>query len=215
MKRIIKILVFFLCAYVMALHPLCVSASSNSVIVKLIAPVTNTPIVGMPLNLYQVAIHSGGEYQFTEDFLDCGIDFNTATDESLMKSAEKLSLYINDVERQFDAHTVYSDEYGNAFISDLPAGIYFASDSEYRQGDYDYAISAFLISVSVGIENPTEIHPKISVSIASDLSTSVTEPSEPSLPQTGMLQWPVSFLAGIGILCFGIGVLLKLTRMER
>lgn len=97
---------------------------------------------------------------------------------------------------------------GKATFTGLPTGLYLVVQEEAADGFSE--LGEFLISVPYMTDGVYQYH--VTASIKSELKQEVetaepepTQKPDPSLPQTGQLNWPVPLMAAAGIALFIIG----------
>lgn len=169
----------------------------------------DTAVAGGSLTLYRVGEvqEENGDYCFapTGDFVDCGKSFQ---DVSAPELAERLAQYAEGL----TGLTLPIDDEGRVTFPELELGLYLLVQEEAAEEYYNAA--PFLVSVPY-MENGTyryevDASPKVELEKAPE-ATLPTEPPDPTLPQTGQLNWPVPVLVVLGLglfaggwfLCFG------------
>ena len=99
---------------------------------------------------------------------------------------------------------------GEASFTNLELGLYLVVQNKAADG-YSKA-DAFLVSIPMS-ENGTYIYtvdasPKVELEKA-PVPTTPSKPSEPTLPQTGQLNWPIPILVILGLCLFTVGWMLR------
>ena len=162
-------------------------------------------ISGGTLTIYRVGVitvENGADYSFAyvAEYADCGFALDNVADPEL---AENLAAYTK--ERGISGSTKSIDANGNVTFSDLKPGLYLLVQNEAAAGYYP--ANPFLVSLpgknESGYEYQVNASPKL------ELEPKPTTPSEPDLPQTGQVRWPVPVFAVLGLLLVGCGVLLR------
>ena len=177
-------------------------------------------VSGAGITLYHVGKinEENGDYNFiwTDEFKNCGLSLKDIKSEKL---ADDLENYIQEsnpegIEKMVDSNGIIR-------FDDLELGLYFAVQSETPSG-YIQA-NSFLISVPL-FENGKYIYsvdasPKLELKTDNipELTTAVvpeipSKPSQPALPQTGTLNWPVPILIVSGLAFFIMGWSIKYGR---
>ena len=169
----------------------------------------DTMVGGGTLMLYRVGAvrEDDGNYSFvpTGDFTDWGEAFENIQAPEL---AEELKAYAMSKHLIGQQKTIA--EGGQVIFDDLDLGLYLLVQYQAAPG-YSEA-SPFLVSVP-RMENG-EYQYDVNASPKVELTPEPTEPSEPttpptepepSLPQTGQLNWPIPILATAGLVLFAAG----------
>lgn len=169
------------------------------------------PVGGGTLTLYRVGAvqEDDGNYTFqpTGDFTACGKTFETLTP----SLAEDLAKYARD--QKLTGVTLDIDKDGKVLFEDLEVGLYLFVQNKAAAG-YNKA-NPFLVTLPYREDNGTyryqvDASPKVELEREPEPTTPPpTKPHEPSLPQTGQLNWPVPVLATLGLLLFAAGWLLR------
>ena len=163
----------------------------------------DTPISGGSLTLYRVGdiAEDDGNYSFalTEAFLASGASLD---DLSAPDLAETLAGYAGNTSGV--TKTIAAD--GSAAFTELELGLYLAVQTDAAPG---YSrLAPFLVSVPY-MEDGTYQY-EIDATVKGELERTPTptepeKPSDPSLPATGQLNWPIPVLATLGVLLFATG----------
>ena len=169
----------------------------------------DTMVGGGTLMLYRVGAvrEDDGNYSFvpTGDFTDWGEAFENIQAPEL---AEELKAYAMSKHLIGQQKTIAVD--GQVIFDDLDLGLYLLVQYQAAPG-YSEA-RPFLVSVP-RMENG-EYQYDVNASPKVELTPEPTEPSEPttpptepepSLPQTGQLNWPIPILATAGLVLFATG----------
>lgn len=174
----------------------------------------NTVVSGGTVTLYRVGKVSeqDGSYSFTpvDAFADCDEDFNEVQSSDL---AGKLHDYA--VEHEITGTTKPVGSGGTAVFANLELGLYLLVQNDAAEG-YNKAVP-FLIGVP-NIQDGVYVYdvnaaPKVELEKeAETVSPAPTTPTDPKLPQTGQLNWPIPVLATLGIMLFSCGWLLRFGR---
>lgn len=174
----------------------------------------NTVVSGGTVTLYRVGkvYEQDGNYSFipVDDFADCGEDFHEVQSSDL---AGKLRDYAEEHEITGTTKSVSSD--GTAVFADLELGLYLLVQHDAAEG-YNKAVP-FLMGVP-NIQAGEYVYdvnaaPKVELEkeVESVPPTPAT-PTDPKLPQTGQLNWPIPVLVTLGLMLFSCGWLLRFGR---
>lgn len=135
-------------------------------------------------------------------FSDCGISLDTPDG----KTAAALAGYAESHGISGEIKTVNAE--ASVSFLDLEPGLYLLTQPQAAPGFEP--CKPFLVSVPLAEDGTyryeVDASPKVS------LTQSPTEPpapTDPTLPQTGQLNWPIPVLAALGLLCLAAGVLLR------
>lgn len=169
---------------------------------------------GGSLTVYRVGQvrEDDGNYSFalTEEFAGSGLSL-----EDLQSAAlpEALAAYAK--EQNLTGETRQIDENGNVKFENMELGLYLFVQNEPAPG-YN-AVSPFLTGVPANVDGvyvyDVDASPKVAPATEKPTQPPTepepTKPADPTLPQTGQLNWPVSVLAVLGILLFAAGWMLR------
>ena len=201
----------------------------------------DNPVAGGTVTLYQVAnmqLDEKGDLQFvlTQDYESFNGDLTTL-DESLTNSLKTYTEY-----NELVGLTQNINDSGYTCFSDLKLGLYLLIQGDAADGYMP--INAFLVTVpeetNGTVVYDVDASPKTSVVKIEDSTptieqetTTVTEttqetttPSDtssrmkkdtptPTIPQTGLLVWPVVLLIIVGVLLVGLGFMLVFLDKEK
>ena len=165
-------------------------------------------VAGGSLTLYKVGeIHEeDGNYSFCPagDFAACGEKYEDIQSAELAKT-----LAVSAKNRQLEGTTKKVGSDGIVYFENLKTGLYLAVQNEAANG-YSKA-DPFLISVPM-LENNVYVYdvdasPKVETEKETEPESPVR--SEPKLPQTGQLNWPIPVLVVSGLCLFAIGWILR------
>ncbi len=168
-----------------------------------------TAVGGGTLTIYRVSEvrEDDGNYTFqpTGDFASCGESFEDVTSPAL---ADNLSKYASDKKLTGVTKTIDSD--GQITFTDLEVGLYLFVQNKAASG-YNKA-DPFLVSLPYMQDNGqysynVDASPKVELEKAPPPPP--TKPTDPSLPQTGQLWWPVPLLTVAGMTLFAAGFALS------
>lgn len=170
-----------------------------------------TAVSGGTLTLYQVGAvaEDDGNYSFVLSgrFTQSGLDISNISSADL---AEKLERYAQS--NSLVGTTVEIGRDGKAMFSNVRQGLYLIAQNKAADG-YE-KITPFLVSVPNEEDDryiyDVDATPKLStLTKTKPKPATPNTPTEPSLPQTGQLNWPVPVLAALGLLLFAIGCVLR------
>lgn len=170
-------------------------------------------VSGGILTLYQVGeiYENDGNYSFvlTGDFKASGISLE---DPESSKLAADLTAYVAANSLRGTEAGIGDD--GKAMAAGLPLGLYLIVQTKSADG-YE-AVAPFLVSVPMN-EGGTYIYdvdatPKMS--LLKEKPPVPATPTEPTLPQTGQLNWPVPVLAVLGLCLFFLGWVIRFDKKE-
>ena len=162
----------------------------------------NEPVDGGSLTLYRVGdiVEDNGDYGFglIEKLDEAKPTIDNPEDSQLARE-----LAAKAAEIKLKGITAPIKE-GEAVFTDVKPGLYVVVQHEVAEGFE--AMSPFLISMPK-FENGTYVtevkaSPKVSLEKAPEKPT---KPQDPTLPQTGQLNWPVPVLAVGGVMLFALG----------
>ena len=179
-------------------------------------------LTGVSFSMYRVAeVSENGWFTLLFAYEKSGADVNNLTKaEDSRVAAEKLTAWVQTQKLPPDARQS-TDQKGSASVSGLKTGLYLVIGEKAQIGNKVYTCSPSLVSIPEG--NPetggwdyaVTIEPKNTVKpVQSSEPTTPNKkptPSNPSnkpnknLPNTGVLQWPIPTLAGIGVSCMFLG----------
>lgn len=183
-------------------------SKTGSVTVKL-TDEDGAAVTSGTLTLYQVANIVDNEYVYTDEFSQCSVSLDDITKTSL---ASNISTFVD--ENSISGTTICVGNDGTVVFSDLKLGLYLVVQTVASEGYH--TISPFVITIpyeedGVIVYN-VDASPKVGVLKKTDKTTTTTEPK---LPQTGQLNWPIPILAISGIVLFGIGLILTTNRKKQ
>lgn len=172
-------------------------------------------VPGGTLTLYRVgaAAEENGNYSFvlTGAFAKSNLvldDISSAdTAKSLAEYAERQSISGTETEIGIDGTTVFSD---------LEQGLYLLVQKKAAEG-YE-AAAPFMVSIPMN-ENGVYLYdvdatPKTETEMRNETVTPPPVTPDPTLPQTGQLNWPIPAMAVLGLLLFSIGWILRFRQKE-
>ena len=173
----------------------------------------NKPVSGGTLTAYRVGdVHEDdGNYSFVKSTAmgEFAGDYSDLSSKSL---AGEIEAYVK--EHNVGAYATAKNESGQAVFSNLEPGLYLIVQTTASDGYKP--LTSFLVSMpmnenghyvyDVGAEGKFEL----------DKAPEPTTPTnpDPTLPQTGQLNWPVPVLAVLGLSLFLVGFILRFGRKE-
>lgn len=168
-------------------------------------------------DLYQVAsVDENGKFTLTEAFSGCAVDLNAVQDSKWQSLSDELESYIekNSI-RPLDSGE--TDTAGNRMFPNqqtaLQPGLYLVQGQLHTHGGTVYTPQSFLVTLPVWDEEIGEWNyvvtasPKSSTPSPKPTATPTPRPTNPTLPQTGQLWWPVPLLAFAGLVLILLGLL--------
>lgn len=209
-KRMITLLVALalLCAFTTTAFAHDVPDTEKTGTIKIVMQTANgTTVPGGTLTIYRVGevFEDDGNYSFilTGDFVNCGQSLEDVTSVDL---AGNLAGYATEKSLAGTTKTIAQD--GSVAFEDVELGLYLLVQNTAASG-YNKA-DPFLVSVPMMEEGvyiyDVDASPKVEVERAPETTTPPpTKPSQPSLPHTGQLNWPIPILvvAGLALFCLG------------
>lgn len=156
------------------------------------------PVDGGSLSLYCVGEWKASGLVLCRDFRDC----TAMLDAPGPETARALAAYA--VAHGAVGRTAAVGQAGTVCFDGLPAGLYLIVQAESAPG-YE-AIRPFLVLLTGDSEDST---------VTAVPKMTPEEPSDPRLPQTGQLKWPVPLLLAAGLLLCAAGVTLMLRGRQR
>lgn len=179
---------------------------------------------GKPLNsgrltIYRVGdiVQSNGDFSFAliPELQDSGIVLDDLDDTVLPR------ILADQAQRRGLRPITVSIQNGLAIFSQLKPGLFVVMQEEADASDGFAPIRPFLVSLPVwnGTTYVYEVTAKPKVSIESiptePPETEPPKPTEPNLPQTGQLKWPIPVMAVSGLAFLTAGVYLCFGKKER
>lgn len=147
-------------------------------------------------------------FALTEEFVDSGISLEELGDSALAKTLETYAKG-KKIKPWAKATT---DDSGTVMFADVPVGLYLVRQNGFSKKYKTYStISSFTVSVPMMNANGTgwqyviEARPKVGALPVPTPPPGSSMPDDPSLPQTGMLRWPIPVLSVGGLLLFTAG----------
>lgn len=213
-KRFLTLIlaVVFLCAMSAAAYAYDVPDLNRKGTINITMNQGDSAVGGGTLTLYHVGAvqEDDGNYGFVfiDDFIDCDVSLE---DISSPKLAEGLADYAKEHNVKGVSQSIGED--GKLSFENLELGLYLLVQNKAANGYA--AIKPFLVSIPIN-ENGIYVYtvdasPKMELDREPKPDNPV-KPSEPSLPQTGQMNWPVPILAVSGMLLFSIGWVLRFGR---
>lgn len=188
-------------------------AESGSVAVR-IHTADGVNVEGARVRLYRVAdanvVDANYRYDLTGEFAACGVSLADVSDGAI---AGKLAEFVDGSGVESDVVSV-TDSQGKVSFSGLAEGLYLVMQDGFAAEETVYfsEINPFIVTVpmmnSAGTDWTYQIdaQPKVNELTTPAPTVKPTEPPEDeTLPQTGMLRWPVVALAVGGLMLFSIG----------
>lgn len=170
-------------------------------------------VPGGTMTLYRVAQAADGEYVYCGGFAEYGV---TVSELSSEQTAQELADFANDM--GIEGVTKEIDENGYVCFEDLELGLYLMVQEQAAEGYTP--VKPFLVTIpGTQGELNVDASPKMTVRPAETQPPSTTppttKPEEPTLPQTGQLNWPVPVLAVSGLTVFMLGWVIRATGRKK
>lgn len=213
-KRVLAIFLIILLPFAANLtayaHETPDNSKSGSISVSMVY--NHEAVSGGSLTLYRVAEVSedNGNYGFalTEEFTGSGISLVDLSSVPV----ESFAAYAADHNLIGITANIGSD--GTVLFSDLKLGLYLLVQNQAADG-YK-AATPFLVSVPIQEKSvyryDVDASPKVELEkspVTPPTTNPTAKPTDPSLPQTGQLNWPVPVLAVLGMSLLMIGWILR------
>ncbi|MBQ3090462.1 MAG: hypothetical protein IJD21_07910 [Oscillospiraceae bacterium] len=149
-----------------------------------------------------------GNYFFSQEMTGEKLD-----DVASPEAAQALKKFYDNSKGSHEFYTqTQAVKQGKAVFSDLPTGLYLIVQNRAAEGFSK--LESFLVGVPMMVEGAYQYH--VSAAVKSELEREPepapppsTHPSDPKLPQTGQLNWPVPRLAVSGMALILVGRLLS------
>ena len=183
----------------------------------------NKPVSGMGFSLYRVAALSPqGERTLLPAYEDSGIALGNLRDAAdWRKAAVQLAQWAEEQSLSPEKQPTTAAD-GKAALERLPTGLYLLCAAPCQKGGCTYTTAPVLLELPAqqaggGWQYAVTVEPKLErtgtpeppVIVIPD--TSAPTPGD-KLPQTGLLQWPITLLAAIGVLLVAVGCRLRRRR---
>lgn len=208
MKRSIAPLLLALCLLVLSAlpaHAVEIPDLDAQGSVRVQMKTDSTPVPGGSLTLYRVGAIVQTDTGF--GFVPAGeFESYPGTLEDLGKTtAAELAKYA--VSNGISGESKTIDETGTAVFDPLEPGLYLLTQP--KSGDGYLPADPFLVTLPMAQEGhyvyQVDASPKVTLHPA---PTQPTQPGDPTLPQTGQLNWPIPVLVAAGASCLIAGVIL-------
>ena len=145
-------------------------------------------------------------FDLSADFSGSGVSLGDLNSAGL---ADKLSLYAQSMNVESYAVAVTGED-GRVLFGDLPVGLYMVKQNGFAKKEYFTEIAPFLVSMPM-TQNSAWVYaidasPKVDAKPKPTAAPEPTDaPTDETLPQTGMLRWPIPVLGVGGLLLFSLG----------
>lgn len=208
MKRSIAPLLLALCLLVLSAlpaHAVEIPDLDAQGSVRVQMKTDSTPVPGGSLTLYRVGAIVQTDTGF--GFVPAGeFESYPGTLEDLGKTtAAELAKYA--VSNGISGESKTIDETGTAVFDPLEPGLYLLTQP--KSGDGYLPADPFLVTLPMAQDGhyvyQVDASPKVTLHPA---PTQPTQPGDPTLPQTGQLNWPIPVLVAAGASCLIAGVIL-------
>ena len=186
------------------------------------------PVKGGNLKMYRIAtwtVRNGAyDFKWTYELADAGLNLADKDSEVFARHVSMLieSRSLPAIERRIDKD-------GKASFSDLDCGLYVVYQTEAAQGFE--TINAFCMALPLLSDGNLLYDVQASPKPRPEKNSGVTEPDKTNtlyttttvphdnqeqerLPQTGQLWWPAWMLGAVGVILFGIGIVLRIQSRE-
>ncbi|MBQ9168354.1 MAG: hypothetical protein IJX67_08120 [Oscillospiraceae bacterium] len=167
----------------------------------------DTIVGGGTLMLYQVGVvhEKDGNNSFvpTAEFTDWGKEFGNVQSPELAQNLKEYAMFRHLIGEQKEIN-----QEGTVFFDGLEQGLYLLV--QYKAAAGYSQVSPFLVTVPT-LENGeyqynVNASPKVELTPApTEPTTPSAKPDEPTLPQTGQLNWPIPVLVVGGLFLFVLG----------
>ena len=173
-------------------------------------PDTKEPVPGAIFELFYVGKidESSSELAFLPDgeFAESGVSFSDMTAAKSAETAKTLELYALANSITGTSQTTGID--GKAIFRSLQVGLYLVvPKNAFFETPYEHLIP-FLVSVPIRNNESwnygVNVYPKARTASVEETTTALPT-TNPELPYTGLVRWPVPVLSGGGILLFSLG----------
>lgn len=171
-------------------------------------------VTGGTLTVYRVGEiqESDGNYSFgkTDAMKNLAGSYEDIESAAL---AESIAAFVE--KEQISAYATTKNQNGKAVFSDVELGLYLIVQSEASEG-YE-ALNPFLIAVPMneGGHYVYEITAEGKFQLQQKPKPVTPDnPTDPTLPQTGQLNWPIPVMAVLGLCLFAAGWLLRFGRKK-
>lgn len=166
------------------------------------------PISGVEYEVFYVAnVTEDHSIELAEMFAECPVELNGLDTEGYRSMASLLKDYVKR-EHISPIDVGVTDELGEVTfpntVENLPAGLYLVNTKPYSEGSYIYDTEPVFILLPErdSDKNVITAWPKI------ERKEKETEKEE-TLPQTGLLWWPIPVLTAAGIVCIALSKWMK------
>ena len=171
-------------------------------------------VPGGALTAYRVGEvqENNGDYSFVKT---AGMEGFNGSYENIGSAdlAEAVADFVT--QQKLPAYAAAKNENGKAVFSDMEPGLYLIVQTEKSDG-YE-AMNSFLVSVPMNEDGHYvyEVSAEGKFQLAQEPKpTTPDKPKDPTLPQTGQLNWPVPMLAVMGLCLFAVGWMLRFGRRK-
>ena len=183
----------------------------------------NKPVSGMGFSLYRVAALSPqGEHTLLPAYEDSGIVLGNLRDAADWRQAAGLLGQWVEQQSISPEKQLTTAADGKAALEGLPTGLYLLCAAPYQKGGCTYTTTPVLLELPAqqaggGWQYAATVEPKLERSGTPEPPVIII-PGNPAptpgdkLPQTGLLQWPITLLAAIGVLLVAVGCRLRRRR---
>lgn len=205
-RKILSVLCAVLMVCVLAVS-VCADETLGSISITMAYRGTSVP--GGTMTLYHVGVCAEDHYEYTAELAGCGVSLD---DLSAARTAQDIADYV--VAMGIEGVTKEIDDQGVICFDDLEFGLYLMVQETAAEG-YS-VVSPFLVTVDGDVDaspklsvEPVGTQPPETTAPPETTETTEPEPTEPKLPQTGQLNWPVPLLAVGGLVIFVLGWYLR------
>lgn len=168
-------------------------------------------VTGGSLTLYRVgeAPEGAPAYTLCPAFAESGVDLAELSDPDTAAALAEYALA-----QKIEGRTQPVDEAGIVLFAPLELGVYLIVQAEPCDGCEPVRPFLVTIPLTVGDAVLYDIDASPKVALTPEPTEPTAPPSDPWLPQTGQLNWPVAFFALLGILLVLLGVMLRCIRKQ-
>lgn len=206
-------------------------SAKGTLTVEILDPATGSSVKeNASIEIFRVAsLSEDAVFLLTEAYQGLSIDFQNLNAQKEIGIANDLMVYIKS--NNIPPTSIKSSNTGEYFFDGLEVGMYLIT---YHTNNKNITVDSFLVTMPIwnaekntmnynlhvypkyGVKNtstpsssaPEYSNPPVStpgLTTSSTIKQGSSKPGESTLPQTGMLQWPVPVLVVLGLILFSVG----------